>query len=424
MIRTTRRPLTLLLLIASLALAALTGCERSPDDLEAWRNAEGGFEKMQAWATSPEEPMPVRVKAVQILIEERQTSDLFPTFEGIEDPQAKAQIIEGVLPTLEAMWAKQDFPSMEEVEAKGGQMEVGDSAAVVAKDAAFFLQPHAQGQAKEKLEAILAEWMSEDQDLRTQLGSTTIGQIAPRSGPKGVDAMLAWFEKTDKPARVARMIREGASDEVKGALAEALRKRAEAEHPELSEELEVAVLETEHDAIVPYLEKAIADPQSPDRLVDGAMDALIRIREERATPFFAKMVGETRGLKRWVSAQRLVELRGKAGVLAAANALPLEMDTYPPVEEEGFKEDVEVFCNFVSTEMAKLGVEGIDDVLIGGLQSERWPVQVVALRCAETTKASGVEPQVEALRSSDQPLPGWGEPTTIGDVAESVAATL
>ena len=61
------------LLIALATSSLLLGaCERKPEDLEQWRNAKGGMEKMVEWAKSKEESQAVRERAVQILMEEGQ----------------------------------------------------------------------------------------------------------------------------------------------------------------------------------------------------------------------------------------------------------------------------------------------------------------------------------------------------------------
>ena len=137
-----------------------------------------------------------------------------------------------------------------------------------------------------------------------------------------------------------------------------------------------------HENLAPYLERAILDPESPAELVDSAMDIYARSMGEKATPLFAKLVAEKDGLLRWVAATRLIEIRGKSGVLAAAKALPLEPASYAKPEPDSFKKESEIFCNFVDTELKEQGIETAEDVVKNLLQSERWPAQVLGLRCA------------------------------------------
>jgi hypothetical protein len=410
-------------LLTALLFSLVIGCERKPEDLEVWRNAEGGFEKLTEWAKSPEEPMPVRERAVQILVEESQANTVGMIVTEV-DAETGAKLANAALPSVQEMWKKQDFPSQKEIEESGGQAQVAGSVAVAAKDAAYFLQPTATGDAKAAYEAILAEWMSADQELRTQLGDTTLGQIAPRAGDKGIDAMMAWLREADKPSVVAGTLRRDASDEVKAAVAKVLNERAMKEHPEISNELEVAILETDHPNIVPYLERALRDEQAPAKLVDAAMDTYIRVQGPKATPMFVELVSNRAGLMRWVAAQRIMELRGKAGVLVTANALPLEAEGYEGEEgEDGFKKELEVFCNFVSTEMKKQDVGSIDDVLGRALESDRWPTVAVGVQCARTMGAASLKPKLEAV-SDKTTLPKWGEKKTVAGFASETAAEL
>lgn len=407
-----------------LALGLIVGCERKPEDLEVWRTSEGGFEKLAEWAKSAEEPEAVRIRAIQILIEENEVGDLLPLFEALPDDATRAKFADAMLPTVEALWNTQDQPRMtQEVKEGGGQIKVGESKTVVGKDAAFFLQPFASS-AKARYEEILATWMSEDQDLRTQLGATTIGQVMPRSGEKGLAAMVTWLETTTKPATVQRNVMEHAKDDDKimGELANVLVKRANEKHPEIEGELEVALLENGHKNLMPYIEKAINDPAVSNKLKDGLMDAVVRTQGEKATPFFSEVVRTQKGLLRWVAAQRIIEVRGKAGILIAANAMPLEYEAYEPEE---LKKESEFLCNFISTEMKEQGVDSVSAEIKRGLESERWPVKAIALRCAEITKDASVKAEVSALAASKDHLGGFGDAKmTVGKFASEVAAKL
>lgn len=412
------------LLVILIVMSLAVGCSRKPEDLEVWRDAEGGYEKIEAWAKSPEEPMDVRVRAVQILLEERQLHTLTPMMEAVTDPATKKTLVDGAMVTIEEMWKAQDQPKLDETtKAKGGQVAVGDSKTVVAKDAAFYLHPHAEGAAKERIEAILAEWISADQDLRTQLGGTTVGQLLPYTGPKGLESAVGWLKETTRPATVQDSIFQHTEDEkIKEELGKVLLERAEAAHPDVSGELEIALLKNGSSAVVPYLTKAIKDPNVPAKTKDGFMDAIVRAQGERATGIFTDLVGTQEGLLRWVSAQRLIEIRGKAGILVAANALPLETGVYA---NEDLNEETEIFCNFVSTEMKELNVTTIADVLERGLDSERWPTRMVALRCAEIAKVSELKAKIDGMTKDRTAIAPWdGGKTTLGDLATQASAAL
>lgn len=414
------------LVVMSLLLVATSfGCERKPEDLEQWRTAKGGMEKMQEWATSKEEPRPVRIRAVEILVEEGEANALKPTLDAVEDKKLRAEMVDHAVPIVEKQWQKQDMPKLsDDVKEQGGAVKAGASDSVKAKDAAYFLVPYAEGDNKKKLQGILAEWMSTDWQLRNQLGSTTLGQIAPEAGKPGAKALVAWLEKAVQPHVVAAMIKKEADDETKAKAAEVLRKRAEEKHPELGPSLEQAILSFGHKGLTPYLKKAITDPNSPNELIDGAMDAMVRNEGERAAPFFTDLVKNRSGLLRWVSATRLVEVLGKPAFTYVAKGLPVEMDSYPGVEETGLKENTQYFCKMYHGEMKDNDVSTVDGQLTRGLSSSRWPARVLALQCARTFKAADLKDKIAELKDDNQKIPGWGEETSIGDLANSVLEEL
>ncbi len=412
-----------LFVLLTTMLCIQTGCERSPEDLEEWRNAKGGYEKMVEWAKSPEEPMPVRERAVQILVEEGQANQIQMLMEEISDEEVRAKLADAALPTVQSMWDKQDQPSMKDA-TESGQVAVGESETVDAKDTAFFLQPYAKGETQKKYEEILASWVSEERDLRTKLGSTTVGQVMPRAGDAGMQAMMKWLEETETPDTVQYQVLQHTDDpEIKNSMARVLTKRAKEALPEINNSLEVALMQNQGTDIVPILEEAIKHEGVAAKTKDAFMDAIVKIQGDRATGFFADLVRTEKGLLRWVAAQRLIEVRGKAGILAAANALPLEYEAY---EGEDLGKEMGITCNFVSTEMAELGIEDINPELERGLSSARWPARAMSLKCIEVARAAELKPKVEELKSSKDKVPGWGDDgvTTIGKIATQVAESI
>lgn len=426
-------PIRFVALAAIFGLLAGLGCERSPEEVEKWRNAKGGMKKMKTWASSADEPMAVRVRAFQVLIEENSATMLGPALEETKDKAARAKLVDGGVSTITKMWEKQDIPKLDEkTEKTGGRVKVGASQAVVAKDAAYYLKPYASGEKAEKLEGILADWLSQDWALRNQLGKTNLGQILPRAGAKGLEHTMTWLEETEKPYKVASLLREKGDDEIKKRVAEIVVKRAEAEHPDVSDSLLAAVVSSKSDAVVPYLKKAIEDPKSSAKIVDQCMEALKQIEGERATTFFSKLIREQKGKLRWAAVNDLVSVRGKGGILSAATSLPLEKETYAHPDEDSFKKDAKWFANFVVSEMKDAGVSTISNTLIRALNSERWPAQVLGLATAQGAHkkdlmGDGHDKVLEAVKnltSSREKIPGWGEEKRIGEFAHDIADVL
>lgn len=418
----------LVALMVLLSFGGLTlGCERSVEDVEKWRNAKGGMEKMVTWAKSGEEPMPVRKRALRVLIEQDEILKLQPLFSEMKDGPDKEALVSEAVVVIDEMWKKQDFPKMsDEVKSKGGQIKVsGDSKAVIAKDAAYYMQPFAKGEDKKKLETILADWLSEDHKLRSQLGRTTLTQVLPRAGDKGFDGMMKWFAEQKEPGMLAAAIREHADDKTKEKFAKVILEKANKEHPNISKQFQVVILETENPVILPYLERAIKDPNSDGLLADACMDTYIKIQGPKATSLLNDQVKNRKDLMRSVAFTRLIELRGTAGVTQAVNSLPLEAEGYATEGKYTFEKDSTYLCNVIKSELEKKDIKDIKPTVERMLTNKRWPSQVLAMRCIELNKWKDLAPKVEELKDDKTVVPGWGEEeTTVGKIAEDVIAAL
>jgi hypothetical protein len=420
------------LLLATLLLGACGGPK--PEDVETWRNAKGGVEKITGWAGDQKVNLPTRERALSTLIQmdlANQLDDLFKKLEG--DPN-KDQLIKAAITTIEAMWKKQDFPKLDEnTKNQGGQVAVGDSEAVRAKDAAFFLHPHTSGAEREALEKILSEWVSADHDLRDQLGKTTLAQVIPRADKSAIDKFLTWFDKAKRPAVLARQIREAKNEELNKKLDAKIIEVANARYEQLVStettlpsvaELRIAIMEVEQaEGQVALLEKIILEDKAPDAFVDAAMETLVKVQKERSTPFFNRLVTSSKGLKRWVAVTRLIEVRGRPGVLQAVNALPLEQEGYLPKELE---ENSAYFCNFLKGEFEELKIaDQLEPTIKQLLTTSRWPAQLLGVQCAELHKLANLKPEVTALVKERQGLPGWGDGSiTLGQRAKEVSDAL
>lgn len=415
------------LTIILFALATLTlavGCERSPEDLEDWRNAKGGVDKLEGWATSEEEPEDVRIRAIEILVEDNHFNNLNSALEDIEDDELRHKMVASAADIVEEKWEKQDMPDMDDDSKEDGTVEVGQSQSVEAKDAAYYLYPHADEETKEVFEKILAEWISDDWELRDQLGRTTLAQVTPYAGDEGRDNLLNWLEETPRPDKATETIQKHTGDKTQEKAAKVLLERAKDEYPNLSEEMQVALFKYEHEALSPFLKEIVEDEEATPQLIDRAMNALVRNEGDRSAPFFSDLVKERQGTLRWVSATRIIEVMGKPGFSNVASSLPVETDAYDTEEEGALTEDVTYFCNMYHTEMDKEDVSSVSDQLEKGLESSRWPARMLAIQCARNFEADELKEGIEELTSDDQQLPNWDEPTTVGDLAEETLEAL
>jgi hypothetical protein len=416
----------------AVGLVAGLGCERTPEDVEKWRNAKQGMEKMQEWASNPNEPMPVRIRALEVLIEEHSPTNLEPTLEDI-DGEARQKLVTAGAERVKKMWEAQELPTIdEETDKKGGKVQVKqDAKPIKAKDAAYYLIPAAKGNNKKTLQGILDEWLSTDWELRDQLGKTDLTQLLARASQEGAKHLLEWLKKTDDPSRVASMLRENTNG-LEDQMAKILRKRAEETHPDVSPSLLSAIVNSESDEIVPYLKMATRDSKSSPKLIDQAMEAIKDIQGPRSVNFFTALISEDKGKLRWAAVNDLIAIRGKGGILSAATALPLEKDTYAYPDADSFKTDAEWFANFVVGEMKDADVSTISSTLVRALESERWPVQVLGLTTARAAHQKDllgegtdeVRKTVQKLTSSRTDVPGWGESKRVGEIAHTTADIL
>jgi hypothetical protein len=418
-----------------LLLAALLvgiGCERSPEDVERWRNAKDGMKKMQEWATSPDEPMKVRKAAFRVLIEERAITQLTPTLEEVSAEDQKELVAVGAQAVSE-QWKAQDMPTIDGQEKKGGRVKVSASKSVAAKDAAYYLIPFAEGKTKEQLTGILTDWFAKDWELRDQLGKTNLKQLFPRAGDGAIDHALKWLEQTNEPAKVVALIKEHGDSKAEEKAGDILAKRAKKAHPDVSPGLLTAISEVDSEAGIDYLKMAIRDPKTKPVIVDQCMEALKKLRGERATTFFSKLIREEKGKLRWAAVDDMIVIRGKAGLLSAATSMPIEKTSYAYPDEDSFKKDANYFGSRIVDEMNSRDVSTISNTVTRALESERWPVQVLGLAVAKQAHSKGdlikdghdkVLKAVKALTSSRESIPGWGEEMRVGELAHEVADFL
>lgn len=425
---------TLILLLSTLVLAATfgSGCERTPEDVEKWRNAQNGEEKMLEWLKSPQEPMPVRQKTIQVLIEEEAVNKVGMALDDIEEDADRKALVEAAVPTVVALWEADDFPDItEENRKKGGISLEGPYKQVTAKDAAYFLHPHAEGENQKKLESIIAGWMAEDWDVRNKQGSTDIGQLTERAGEQGMQGLIAWIKEGRNPQTPADFVKKYGSDDAKKLAAETLAQLTDAALPDIPKPLRAAVLTFDHEALLPVLKKAAKDPKTEPGMIDGSMEAILRIQGPASTGFFTEVVKTQSGLLRLVAAQRLLESRLGDGFINAAFALPIEMDTYPTgkeAEQGAFKKSTQILCNAFKTELEDAEDASVEDALPKierVLNSDRWPAQVVGLQCVRVFKADKLADAVQALTRERQKIPAWGEDNfRVRDLARDVLSSL
>lgn len=423
---TDHRIIRQLLLGALIAIIGLgIGCDRSPEDLEEWRDAQGGMAQLSEWAQDSSEPMDVRIRAVQILVEEGEDTMLPRTLDGISEEDQQT-ILAATMPTIESMWQEQDIPELtDQMREEGAQIPIEDFVAVRAVDAIYRLMPYLSGEQKEQGQQILRDWMSKDQELRTQLADASIPLLLPHAGEGAAELLSEWIVETYDPRELATSLRHHAPDEEAHRVIDAaIAKRALNEHPELSSELEHAVVEAQSDGIAPYLEKALLDEEVRSELYQAALNTAVDALGEDSSTILAKVVEQRQGLERWAAATNLIDARGVAGLGDIANALPVDSDAYTDGDDDQLQSRATYICNYVNTNLERGDIEEDFDALSELLGSDRWINQVLGLQCAARTQAHSLREAVQALSDESTSIPAWGQRITVGQLAAHVDELL
>ncbi|TXD43309.1 hypothetical protein FRC96_01730 [Lujinxingia vulgaris] len=417
-----RRALAIFLIAA---LLIPTGCQRTPEDLEVWRTAKGGTEQLTTWAESEEEPLEVRVRAVQILIEEGEHARIPRTLDRVEDEAARQAMADGAIPTIETMWAANDIPELtEEMKEQGAELVIGDSKSTRAKDAAYMLYPYLSEGAQQKAQAILKAWLEKDLELRDQLGDATVAQIVPLAGDGAVELVAPWLKETFQPGRIAAAMREFVPEEDQGPLDAALAERAREEHPELKRDLPQAIFNANTAEAAPYFEFAIFDENTSTEHIQAAMEALARVKGKDATETYQKIITERPGLMRWVAANYIIDTQKRESLPLIASALPTTTEGWDIPREDSFEAATSQVCNLYKGTMEREKVTDFEPIIKELLAMESWPAQTLGVVCAGVTNATSLQPDVAALSGERQRLPGWSSRTTLGQLASQIASAL
>ena len=406
-----------------IAVALAVGCQRTPEDLEQWRGTRGGLDQLSEWASSDRESVPVRVRALQIIIEEGEGERVPRVLDRVEDQELRTELADGAFSAVQAKWEVGDLPEFtEELRAGGGVIVVGQAAQ--AKDLAYQLHPYL-GETRAQAEAIMREWMSDEQELRTQIGGARIPMLVPRAGEGAMELLADWIKTAHDPRQVVEGLRQVATEEgEKRAIDEAVAERAEAEHPELSRELQHAVVGATTDAIAPYLERAIMDPAIAGDFLQGSLDTLVEVRGAEAGEFLARVVAERDGVLRWAAANALIDARDDAGLVDIARSLPTDAGAYASGAEDSLRRYITQICNYYGLAVERRELADHEASLRAVLEVGTWPAQLLFVQCVGRTEAAALADEVDALRSSRQQLPRWGERKTLGQLAAEVHGGL
>lgn len=409
-----------LILAGLLMVTTLVACKRKPEELEVWRPsaAKNGQEKLVQWIPSQDELMETRIRATEILLEEDLAYAAHEALKNATD-EDRQTIIEAVAPQVQ-QWCDAKDATLENYNA-------GKSKQVIGKDAAFQLYPLSKGGTQEKLGACILSWLSEgDYFDRDRMGNAKLLQIAEPLGAKAVDPLIAALgaDARNPQTEIAKYLRGLKDPAVDKKATEALVKFARTQLPKIDADTSTALLETEHEAVVPFLVELV-----PDESVDGALrttsvERIKKIKGKASLPIFLDWVEKHPGNLRWLAAQAIAESQGKAGLAPLMSRLP-DNDKYGDGDPEGFMVEAQRFCLVeVKGSEKEPGIEGAAPILASQLRRGSVPARALALRCLQEVGSAQDAEAVQALTRSRDPLPAWGDTKTLGDLAKETLTKL
>ncbi len=415
----TLRTLLIASLIASLGL--LIACERSPEDLEDWRTAQNGMAQLSEWAADEGEPTDVRKRAIEIMLEEGEVDYVPRTLNEVEEDDDRQMLAAAAMSTIERLWDEQDVPELTEEDREG--LEEGQDVEVEippqgfdaanAVDAIYRTWDHFDEDAQQRGSEILRDWISQDQELRTQLASTGIAYLVQYAGESAVDEIENWLMETDEPYALARTLRPNVTEEQQLRVDEVIAQRAKEEHPDLDDEMRQAVVHAETDGMVPYLSKMIDDE------VEGmseAFQALANIGGDGHAKLL-ELVEERTGTIRWTAASRLLESEGIDKLADIANLLPEDEDGYDLGEDHSLDDFTRAICADAKRSSETGAIEAAADTFSAMLDEEHWPSTVLALQCAQIFGTSELRDRIQQMEDDDTELANMETVNTVGDLA-------
>ncbi|MEO1270763.1 MAG: hypothetical protein AAFX99_21975, partial [Myxococcota bacterium] len=296
----TRHLDTTLMVVLALMLVA-SGCQRKPEDLEVWRpsRAKNGFDKLNEWIASSSEPMNVRVRAAEILIEEDYAYAVATSLDKA-DPKDRAELVSKLVPKVLDWYNTQD--------ATVKTYEDRSSKQVLGKEGLFHLHKHADPDMKAQIETALTDWLSKDLFIRNQMGTITTIQIAELLGPKGADPLLKALEDpSNEQHTLSAELRKMGDKEIHTKRVAILTKMAEAQMPKLDKDLERAILEEDNDNIVPILVAIVNNDKIEPAVRDSAHLRIGKIQGPKSLATYIGWVRTGPEALRWVSAMAWME---------------------------------------------------------------------------------------------------------------------
>ncbi len=415
-------PLLLLALVIS-----LPSCKRKPEDLEVWRPsvAKNGKPKLTEWVGSSEELMETRIRAAEILLEEDEGLSVYLGLK--EASEADRNTIMAALVAKLGTWCKAADATISNYEQRKSKQVMG-------KEGSFHLYKFGDDSQRQVMEGCLVDWVNGgDFQIRDQMGAVKVLEIFELVGAKGAPGIFKAMEnKLNSRAGLARELRKLKDPKIDKKLAEFLLEQAKAKKPEElnpNGDIETALLETDHDAVVPFLVGIVTNDKVDGTLRTTAVERIKEIKGKTALSIFLKWVKEQPDLLRWLAMQAIAEVTGKGGLTPMLNAMPNKND-YGGGDPKGFQQDAERFCvvevrGDKGKDAKNKGMKDTESIFINQIKRGKTPqAKALSLQCLQHVGTQKARAPVEALAKDKTELQAWGDLKTLGALAQETLTKL
>jgi hypothetical protein len=420
-------------LVAALVLLFTAACPVTVNDLEKWRNRPGSEELFVQWMLDPEATPDVRVKAIEMLVEQY-------NYEGAENlpqvaelpQQARDQAILGAVPRLRELLGGATFTLGGEEEFRLEPVQVRDSALLLADTTET-------PEVRAELMGIVRGWLDERYDpcvLSTGRRTTaavlsTVGMeaglptvlrtIAEGDGDKvlcqqSVLREVTWLPEAAEPIAAGYIARWDAR--ASGSL--------EAQLGLVEGMIQVPASSTLKDwMFAAHLTNPASQlmEESPE-----AVGAFVDYVRPLATPadadHYATMIRMREGNLRWIAFEQVMGLRGVDGLREALGAIPADgvwSRWAGQIMPDGLSRAATYLCGRPTRALG----DAARPVYESFLTAENLVARAIAIRCLEEIGTAESATALEPLRASTSVIPAWGtENNTVGALATAAIEAI
>lgn len=384
-------------LVSMTILGALLGltfaaCKPTPDYLDRWANREGSEEKFIGYLQDPETSHAVKVRALELLVEQWQySSSLMRNGEPLTklEPGERARVVKDAVPGMQKI------------------ADESDAMKVRVRDAAYNISKAVEdAEAREALRGIVANWLKNDWEPCRSIGAVPTADLFQMVGPEIGKPIILEEIKTGDYAQIVCTLQStrgvawrDSSEEIAVAVRD---KWVEGNLPD-NTQARVSYLDefaplVNHEPIKVWLFSEFSNSETPAVYRNYFVELLASNRSESDIPRYIELLKLENNF-RWMAVKALVDIENAAGLDRALNKLPADSD-YAYFDGsrryDGFKRASEVVCK-----LKRLGEieDQARDVFEKHLNDENIYTRVISIDCLGTYGDTESIQKLEQLRS-------------------------